>query len=375
MEKAKTSKVIILWGSLIALFVIIIIFLLFQMSPRRGAQLVPSTEQSFPIATDAGIVEELSEPDSPSTPEVQVPPETETISENTPKEAPPVASKIPSPSLNIPPLKNVDQARLLETGERFWDIIPFKEHKGLDYPHWQTILIENQTKLDFTIFPKNPASKWDLLWEGKKLKIQFPEEKSDQKDILSRKKQGKYSVQMASIEEDRFSVAVGLTQKLIHDGYYAYLIKTETQYQKKYWYRVRVGFFKTTDEAQTIGQEIYYRYKDETDFPQNYWAVLPSSQELSKELIDLRAPINKPWVLELPYYSSAQNAIKDLPLFSAKTDFAYISQRWNTETKQVEYRTRIGFFETDEEAKKKLKALAPLHEAFARTQVVQMQTP
>ena len=134
-------------------------------------------------------------------------------------------------------------------------------------------------------------------------------------------------------------------RRLQREGHYAYLHRTENVYKGTHWFRVRVGFFKNPDEARAQGQEILEHFRAESIFPENFWPVRPSPQELSKELLDLRKPLNKPWVLTLPLYADLEAALKDLAALSGKVDPSYLSARMDSESGVPQYRLRIGFYE------------------------------
>ena len=68
-------------------------------------------------------------------------------------------------------------------------------------------------------------------------------------------------------------------------------------------------------------------------------------------MIDLRQPLNKPWVVQLPLYANQADALKDMGELNTETDFSYISQKLKSSSSgKLEFRIRIGFFETKREA-------------------------
>ena len=79
--------------------------------------------------------------------------------------------------------------------------------------NWQTILIQNHHKLDYTIIPEY-ARDWEWIQDGRKIKVQFHTEVDAMKDILSRKKLGKFAVQMMSLPVTEFPKALELLQLL-----------------------------------------------------------------------------------------------------------------------------------------------------------------
>ena len=247
-------------------------------------------------------------------------------------------------------------SHLLETGSPFWDVIPISD-PGVSSENWHTIMVQNYYKFDSTISPISPRE-WHLVRNKKSIRVQFPYEMTAVKDILARKKRGKFSIQLISIEHDQFSHAVSLLKRLIQDGYYAYLQRTETKFEEKYWYRVRVGFFKNLEDARMTGREIIEKYEEDRLFPSKPWPVHPGPQELSRPVIDLRQPLNKSWVIQLPLYKNQSDALKDLADISTETDFSYISQKLESTSSDARlFRIRIGFFETKRDAQIKIYVL------------------
>ena len=97
--------------------------------------------------------------------------------------------------------------------------------------------------------------------------------------------------------------------------------------------------------------EFFEKYQNDKLFSAKYWPVKPGPQELSRPVIDLRQPLNKPWVIELPLYKAQSKALQDLAVLNTETDFSYISQKLKSaSTGKLVFRIRIGFFETKKEA-------------------------
>ncbi len=126
---------------------------------------------------------------------------------------------------------------------------------------------------------------------------------------------------------------MSIVKFLITDGYHAYLyrtrdrIKPPSSKKAQYFYRIRIGFYETEQEALDVGEEIVYRYEDKHIFPMDYWAVLPSYGELNGELIDFGIQRNKPWIIQLGVKNSREEAIEDLKIIASIVDFSYISQK------------------------------------------------
>ena len=87
------------------------------------------------------------------------------------------------------------------------------------------------------------------------------------------KNKHKYSLQIMAIEEEAKTKALEITKKLVQEGYKAYTYKTPVKIisqsypNGKYFYRIRIGFFQTRDEAKRIGDKIF---QTNTSFPQDY---------------------------------------------------------------------------------------------------------
>ena len=262
----------------------------------------------------------------------------------------------------------VSQGALIETEENPWHVLSSPSEKN-ESEGWHTILIQNEYKLNYTILPRD-SRMWQIAQSDSELKIRLMNEGSDQENILTRKEREKYAVQILSVERQHFGKALQVLHYLVHDGYYAYMHRTKQKFENKYWFRIRVGFFKTTEAAQSIGEEIYFRYRDEIDLPKNYWAVLPTQRELNRQLIDFQAQRNKPWFVELPLYDSQEKAIEDLPELIEISVFSYLA--YKIMDKKVRYRIRLGFFETREEAQNRTGRLRMVRESFAHAQPVKL---
>ena len=262
----------------------------------------------------------------------------------------------------------VSHGALIESAELPWNVI-FSNSEDSDSSQWHTILIQNEHKWDYTIFPRD-SRMWQIAQSVTGLKIQLMNEVEEQDDILSRKEREKYAVQILSVERRHFSGAIQILHDLVHDGYYAYMHRTKEKFKNRYWYRVRVGFFKTTEAAQGIGEEIYFRYRDKIDLSKNYWAVLPTQRELNRQLVDFQALRSKPWFVELPLYDSQEKAVEDLPELTDISDFSYLAYKLMDE--KFQYRIRLGFFETHNEAQNKLGQLRKMRDSFEQAKPVKL---
>ena len=245
--------------------------------------------------------------------------------------------------------EDAEFSHLVEISKPFWNVFPISE-PGVSAENWHTILVQNRFKIDYTITPLSERD-WHLVRSNNSIRVKFRSEMAATKDILYRKKRGKFSVQLVSIEEDQFQLAVSLMSRLLHAGHYAYLHRTDAEFDGNFWYRLRVGFFKNLEDARTAGKIIFEKFQDEELFSENFLPVRPGLQELSRPVIDLRQPLNKPWVIELPLYAMQNKVLKDFAELNREIDFSYISQKLKSASSgKLAYRIRIGFFETKREA-------------------------
>ena len=267
--------------------------------------------------------------------------------------------------------EDTEFSHLVETTKPYWEVFPINS-SGVSADNWHTILVQNRFKIDYTITPLSKRD-WHLVRINNSIRVQFRSEKEGVKDILSRKKRGKFSIQLISIDGDRFPLAVSLMSRLLHDGYYAYLYRTDAEFNGKFWYRIRVGFFKNLEDARSTGEKMLEKYQNEELFSAKYWPVQPGPQELSRPVIDLRQPLNKPWVIELPLYKAQSKALQDLTLLNAETDFSYISQKLKSaSTGKLVFRIRIGFFETKKEASGMIYRLKKKFPQFKRMKRIRL---
>ena len=218
----------------------------------------------------------------------------------------------------------------------------------------QVVLIQNNNKLDYTIIPEKPAD-WSLLRKDDRLQITFFSEKEAQNDILSRRKKGKYAVQVISVEAWRVHDAVSLVERLVSDGYYAYIHRTNSTYKGEYWYRVRVGTFVTEQDANIKGKEIYYRYRDFLPFESDYWVVLPTDEELTNTVVNLKTVKNNSWVIRLAPFSKWKDTLITFDKLNKSFDFIYISR--TIKNGKFVFYLNLGLYETREEAQKQLRTI------------------
>jgi hypothetical protein len=151
-----------------------------------------------------------------------------------------------------------------------------------------------------------------------------------------------------------------IVRQLMTDGHFAYLYRHEAD--GKRFFRIRVGFYKTEDEAKQAGQALLGRY---SKVFKEYWAMRPSEVELKGGHLDFGVQQARPWVVELPQRGSHHDALEDLRKVTAASEFAYIAQKRDAAATPAHYfyRTRIGFFASEADARKFVddhKGAAPL---------------
>ncbi|MBP46040.1 MAG: hypothetical protein CL925_16775 [Deltaproteobacteria bacterium] len=268
------------------------------------------------------------------------------------------------------PIAMTNRSALVEAGDSYFNI--FDQHineQPLD--QWMILVLQNHLKINLPLTPETSRD-WEWALAGDKIRIQFRSELDARKDILSRKKQGKYSVQLGSFKSDNFTEAISWTRRLIDEGYYSYLHRTEEKFEKKYWYRVRVGFFKNTEDALEEGLKIQQRLRQSIQIEGRIWSVIPDSREMSRELINLKQPRNKPWVIQFPVYPKQNKALEDLALAALMSDFSYLSRKIDGKTLEPEFRIRLGFFETSSEAKKQKYKFARQWSIFKKSHIIRL---
>lgn len=285
----------------------------------------------------------------------------------------------------------IEFSSLVEKDQNIWKSINRFQSKNLKSNQWRTIIIQNKRKLDYTIFPEvyDTQPHWMIVQKKDKLEVSYAESnnqprlaqsyltedntenKIDQNDVSPKENPWKFVVQVMSTDLPHYEDAVTAVHRLVSDGYYAYVYRTKDKIKKKFWYRVRVGYFKTSQDARAIGQEIYFRYRDEKKFlPQNYWAVIPSKHELSTEIVSLDTQNSRPWILELPLYQSRSKTLKDLPKLEEITELAYVSSQ--TQGQTTNYRIRGGFYKTQVEAQRNLGKLRKLHPSLGTPKIIKL---
>lgn len=243
------------------------------------------------------------------------------------------------------PAPGEEHTYTVKPGENLWKIA--KEGTLVSSPwEWRTILVQNKDKIQYAFLSEEDGGWKVILDEGQQLKV-----KGGVSAALP-DGQGKvgpqYAVQLLTVPEDRMERGMRIVRLLITDGYFAYLYRHEEQ--GKRFFRIRVGFYGTEDEAKQAGQALIARYGK---LFREYWAMRPSDEELKGQHLDFGVQQSRPWVVELPQRDSHHDALEDLRKVVGASEFAYISQKRDGTASPAHYiyRTRIGFFASEEDAR------------------------
>jgi hypothetical protein len=158
----------------------------------------------------------------------------------------------------------------------------------------------------------------------------------------------KLALQLLSAPESHMGRALKIVKMLLSDGYYAYLYRIEVKGQQ--YYRVRVGFFENKGAAERAGKDIRQRYEDKKIFREDFMVFLPSFREMRGERLDFGVQKTNPWVIEFPKRGTHERALDDLKRVSPAAEFAYIAQKHDKLSGVYVYRTRVGYFPTQDDA-------------------------
>ncbi|MBI3755471.1 MAG: SPOR domain-containing protein [Deltaproteobacteria bacterium] len=113
------------------------------------------------------------------------------------------------------------------------------------------------------------------------IKEVVPEEKAEAKKETQKAAVGKkmpykpWAVHVASYTSKEEALA--LVKKLQQDSYNAYM--TEFDFKGRHWYRVRVGFYASNQEAKTAGKKLSGSYSIN-----GIWTVKPMKKEIMSHL-------------------------------------------------------------------------------------------
>ena len=158
----------------------------------------------------------------------------------------------------------------------------------------------------------------------------------------------KYALQLLSAPEKNLKRAVDIVKMLLADGCFAYLYRFE--HEGRSYYRVRVGFYETKEEAEAAGKAIHEFYADKKVFPKEYVVFLPSFREMRGERLDFGVQKSHPFVIDFPQRQSREQAMEDLKNVAPAIEFAYIAEKQDEAAGTKVYRARAGYFRTEETA-------------------------
>lgn len=258
-------------------------------------------------------------------------------------------SKITKPGSRLgqpgPPAPGEEHTHTVKPGENLWKIA--KEGTLVESPwEWRTILVQNRDKIQYAFLSEDDGGWKVIVEEGQELRV-----KGDASTALPdgpSKPDRQFAVQMLTVPDDRIERAVRIVRLLITDGQFAYLYRHEAD--GKRFFRIRVGFYRTEDEAKQAGEALVARYGK---LFKEYWAMRPSDVELKGGHLDFGVQQARPWVVELPQRDSHKQALDDLRQVVGASEFAYIAQKRDGAASPARYlyRTRIGFFASEADAR------------------------
>ena len=373
----------LIWGIPILILVVLIILLTLELTSED------ETVVEQPRATDEEVIQPTEETSKTVSTEVQPLGEEEkdteatgesdnTAAQSTSEGEKDASGKDMTVAEIIKSLEDEEEkSYIVEEGDSLWKIASKKAVLGNPWK-WKTILIQNKEKINYTIFSEE-TGEWKVMVDAGKRLIVKSEDTEKVKTSFDRTKKKRYAVQLMSLNTDQLEKAVDVVKMLIKEGYHAYLYRTREKIKSRslskpqHFYRIRVGFYETESEALAVGEDIVYKFEEKKIFPPDYWAVLPSYSELNGELIDFGIQRDKPWIIQLAVQNSRSQAIEDLKELSEAVDYSYISQK-RTQEGSLIYRTRVGFFETRDDAEKKLASIQRAAQGrFLNSQIMELR--
>jgi hypothetical protein len=211
---------------------------------------------------------------------------------------------------------------------------------------WPAIVRQNREKISYSTYStveRDPGVWTVFVNTGRELTVTSAPP-GEPKEVPK-----KLALQLLSAPERNLSRAMDIVKMLLRDGYYAYLYLIDVNGVN--YYRVRVGFYETPEQAKAAGQEIHARYAEKKVFPENYIVFLPSFREMRGERLDFGVQRSHPWVIEFPQRENREQAMADLKAVAPANEFAYLAEQRDETSGSVVFRTRVGFFRTEEQAK------------------------
>lgn len=253
----------------------------------------------------------------------------------------------------------------VQEGDNLWSIA--RQGNLVDEPwEWRTIMVQNKDKIDYA-FLAEESGQWKVLIEtGEELRVRAQPPVETSGPVKK-----KFAVQLMTVPARRLPEALGIVKTLLSDGDYGYLYRIEEDGEPAY--RVRVGFFETQQEADSAARAIVARYSEMPQYPRDYWVVVPSDRELRGDLLDFGAQRTRPWVIELPQRGTHGEALEELRQAAGLGEFVYIAQGRGGHAARFVYRTRIGFFETAEQADEVLQEHRERWPQLSRARIVELK--
>ena len=247
----------------------------------------------------------------------------------------------------------------VKAGDNLWHIA--RESGLVDNPwQWRTILLQNRDKIEWA-FINDKEQDWKvMIAKGQQLTV-----KPDGQPHVEVSGEKKFAFQLASMNERQLKRGEFVVRTLMKDGYYAYLYRVEVKGQT--FYRIRSGFYDSEAKAKAIGEEIRQRYTKQNFFPDALLVQQPTKAEQRGEGLVFGAQLANPWVVELRDRDTHAEAVADLHKVRRVGDFAYIWQTQDELKKRFVYRVRIGFFGSEESAKKLIQGKSGEPWSDART--------
>jgi hypothetical protein len=251
-----------------------------------------------------------------------------------------------APGKAAPAVPGVARSHTMKPGENLWGIAG---RGGLvdSAWEWRTILVQNRDKIQYA-FLSDEDGGWKVMVEnGQELTVK--QDASPGYPGASAPSGSRYAVQVLTVPETRLTRAMRIVHQLIADGHFAYLYRKEADGQR--FYRIRVGFYATPEDAQRAGEGLLAQYQARKLF-REFWVMRPSDLEVQGGHLDYGVQQARPWVVQLPERGSHHEALDDLRKIAGASDFAYIAQKraGAQEPARYVYRTRIGFFASESQA-------------------------
>lgn len=230
----------------------------------------------------------------------------------------------------------------IQQGENLWAIA--RRGELVDSPwNWRKIVLQNKDKISYASISQDTGDWKVVVKAGKELTVRAD---SPGEPIEVKKK---YALQLLSAPERNLKKAVDIVKMLLADGCFAYLYRFE--HEGRIYYRVRVGFYETKEEAETAGRAIHEFYADKKVFPAEYVVFLPSFREMRGERLDFGVQKSHPFVIDFPQRQSREQAMEDLKKVAPSIEFAYIAEKNDEEAGAKIYRARAGYFRSEEIAR------------------------